>query len=87
MNPKQHQALKVAVAVFVFMGVFPPWKEVTDGGQAGYVQQPLAYSFLLSPPKPAHFVSVQLDFGRLFLGWALVGAIGGYALYYFKDEG
>jgi hypothetical protein len=57
--------------------------------QAFHSEKPLDYAFILTPPKAlgsgSDYSSVQLDFGRLFLGWIIVGGAAGYAIYYLRD--
>lgn len=80
-----------ALAVFILTGIFPPWQYITDKdsvnghdfvppSQGVHSRKPAGYSLLFAPPvNPDGSAGngVQIDFGRLFLEWAVLAAITG----------
>jgi hypothetical protein len=80
-----------ALAVFILTGIFPPWQYITDKdsvsghqyappSQGVHSRKPAGYSWLFAPPvNPDGSAGngVQIDFGRVFLEWAVLAAITG----------
>jgi hypothetical protein len=78
-----------ALVVFILTGLFPPWQYTTDKdsvnghdfippGQGVHSRKPAGYSLIFSPPANPDGSAgngVQIDFGRLFLEWAVLAAI------------
>lgn len=66
----------LSVALFVLIGLFPPWKYTMHGG--GFQSEKNAgYSFIATPPKPMYETAasgVSLDTTRLAIQWLLLGA-------------
>ncbi|HEY2329829.1 MAG TPA: hypothetical protein VGI63_08460 [Verrucomicrobiae bacterium] len=60
--------ITVIASVFIISCLFPPWRSI-------YYHTPDGYSVLFNPPTTSG--GVQIDFGRLFLEWAALGAITG----------
>ena len=65
--------------LLVLTCLIPPWQYTID--RPGYHSRaPAGYMLLLSPPSnPDRSIGsgVQIDFGRLFLGWLALAAVGG----------
>lgn len=82
-----------ALCAFILTGLFPPWQYTTNKdsvnghqfvppSQGVHSRKPAGYSLLFTPPvnpdgSPGN--GVQIDFGRLFLEWALLAAMTGMA--------
>jgi hypothetical protein len=80
--------ISVLVA-FILTGLFPPWQFTTDKdsvnghdfvppSQGVHSRKPAGYSLLFTPPvNPDSSAGngVQVDFGRLFVEWAVLAAI------------
>jgi len=69
LNAIQRVIILVGVAVFVLMGLLPPW---TYGGVV-----PAGYRFIASPPKTEGFWGVKIDMSRLLIQWAVTIAASG----------
>jgi hypothetical protein len=80
MNRPQIVVVAIGLAVFLLMGMFPPWKVMLNGGQTTS-----EYRFLLEPPKvgatfgPAvgrfdqrTITSTDLHYSRLIIQWVIV---------------
>jgi hypothetical protein len=71
----KRSVLWLAMIVIIFLGMFPPWKEIRimNGDR---MEEPLGYAFLLLPPEPKNSQegSVKIDFEQLVLQWSLVAA-------------
>jgi len=86
MNRKQKICLWVGIAVFVAMGLFPPWVAIhpTEGFHA------LAkYSFLLLPPYSDNKAGLsfhQIDITKLVIQWFMVATITGGLIVTFADK-
>lgn len=71
MDKKQKIILWSALALFVLMGVFPPWKDVSIVGD-NIISQPVGYGPVFKPPEKAD----SIDFARLIVQWFLVAVLG-----------
>jgi len=82
-----------ALAAFILTGLYPPWQFTTDKdsvnghdfvppSQGVHGRKPAGYSLLFAPPvnpEGSAGNGVQIDFGRLFLEWAVLAGITGMA--------
>jgi len=88
-DPKQIRILIVAGAIFVGMGLFPPWTH-TFNAESGHHEKPAGYALIVAPPKPEFhkaFFGVRLDISRLLIQWVvLFAATGGLILFTNKPE-
>jgi hypothetical protein len=73
MTEDTRKGLRATIAVALLVGLFPPWQEFTVH-RGIYLERPAGHHFLFSAPKPVQLQSVEVDRGRLFLQWGLVGA-------------
>jgi len=66
----------IGLAVFIIMGLFPPWCGFVGGG-GGIAKMPIGYSFIFTPPTGTTKVC-EIDISRLAVQWMLVviGAAG-----------
>lgn len=77
--------LIVAATLFVLTSIVPPWQYTEDrNGESGFhSKKPAGYSLILAPPEPergsfrSEYYGVQIDFGRLFLEWAVLAVATG----------
>jgi hypothetical protein len=72
MNRKQRICLWVGIAIFLLMGLFPPWYR-------GEPVHSYKYGFLLAPPEfdPRGFTRYRLDVHRLYVQWIMVAVVTG----------
>lgn len=77
MNQKQKVVLWVAVALFVLMGLFPPWTprviHVNAKNPEGY------YDFILLPSRNGH-----INTERLFIQWFTLGGASAAVIFALK---
>ncbi len=72
----------ISALLFCAMGLCVPWKTVVNVGQV-HMNIAGPYAAIFSPPTPGEFqdkalneyASVSVDFGRLFVGWAVLAAL------------
>jgi len=83
MNPKQKKFVRLGVGVMVLMGFMPPWTITLHLGDID-VHRPADYSFIFDPPKSVEIASVNIDFGRLLIQWAVVGFVIGAGIFYYR---
>jgi len=88
-NSDRQKVIKFGAIVFVIMGIIPPWKEVIST-QGMRWQRAIGYDFIFAPPAVESpvgiraFASVQIDFGRLAIGWLIVALVTGSRLLYLR---
>jgi len=73
-DKKEKIVILVAIAIIIFMGLFPPWT-YTYIMQGTCSEKATGYQFLFWPPAPegGHWrFGIYLDFKRLFLQWVMV---------------
>ena len=74
-NKKEKIVILVAIAIIIFMGLFPPWT-YTYKDKSGYSEKPTGYQFVFWPPSPKKDIEygygLYLDYERLFLQWFMV---------------
>lgn len=78
MNKKQKICLWIGIAVFVAMGLFPPW--MVTGGAQGCL--PMGYSFILNPPAKL----CRIDASHLCIQWAMVAVVTSGLIFTFGDK-
>ncbi|MBI4539488.1 MAG: hypothetical protein HY704_08270 [Gemmatimonadetes bacterium] len=78
MNKKQKIALWVGITLVALMGLVPPWKVMRPRGGGAYLMQSLGYAPLFSQHG-------QIDFGRLFVQWAVVAVVTGGLVLTFSE--
>ena len=81
--------LVVGVTIIVLMGIFPPWAEtIRRNGEIITSGNSIGYSFLFDPPRSTkpYVGSVNLDWSRLGLQWALVAIAFGCAAWAVKTR-
>jgi hypothetical protein len=74
--------LVVAAVSFALTGIMPPWQFTADrnGNYGFHSRQPAGYALIFDPPtNPEHTAGngVQIDYGRLFLEWAVLAVATG----------
>lgn len=68
-----------------------PWKETLHMPELHW-ERPIGYTFILEPPTPdprfgaAGMKSIQIDYGRLSVGWVLVVLLGAGGVVYLKES-
>lgn len=67
----------VGIAVFVLMGLFPPWVndvDVATDHQSLSREWPAGYSLIFVPPKPpaGSLAGIRIDLIRLLIQWGVV---------------
>lgn len=76
LNTKQLRIVLVSIAIFIAMGLYPPWIHTLN-----LREKPAGYALIFSPPKPEKdslSFGVRLDMSRLFVQWlALLSAAVG----------
>jgi hypothetical protein len=74
-DKKEKIVILVAIAIIIFMGIFPPWT-YTFRSSGIYSEKPTGYRFLFWPPAPENArrstYGIYLDYERLFLQWVMV---------------
>ena len=86
MNKKQKICLWVGIAVFVLMGLYPPW--IIIHPTKGYHALP-KYRFLLLPPYSNNKAGLslhQIDVTKLVIQWFMVAAITAGLVVTFADK-
>ncbi len=75
MNKKQKVISLIAVILIILMCLIPPWK-ITAGNENGYIEQPVGYALIFSPPSVEQEdefgtsgYSIGLDVSRLVVQW------------------
>lgn len=74
--------LTCAAALFILTCLCPPWQYTADvnGNDGFHSRQPAGYALIFDPPTNpdrAFGNGVQIDFGRLFLEWAVLAVAAG----------
>ena len=87
MNGKQKVCIWIGIALFVLMGILPPWvyrNDMDNNGAGLRMEASAGYSLLISPPelrKPWNwdrsFTAVSIDVTRLLIQWAMVVVLVG----------
>jgi hypothetical protein len=82
MNRKQKKCLWVGIAVFILMGLFPPWYSYSSiRGYNSLIYHSYGYGFLLIPPEGR-----SIDTHRLYVQWSMVGVVTGGLILTFGDR-
>ena len=85
MNRKQKVALWAGIAVFVLMGLFPPWGRVKHSISPEIIS--CGYCFVGTPPAAGEFdKGYRVDSQRLLIQWAMVAAVTGGAIVTLKGR-
>jgi hypothetical protein len=91
MNLYQQRVIILAVCVFLGMGVYPPWVEVSTkivSNVSHVTESPGPYQWLFQPPTYHNPYGPQttyrLDYVRLAIQWLLLGVTAGAGVFYFK---
>jgi len=72
-NRHQKRVVALGFVLLALLGLFPPWTQSLTAPTGFHKEVPLAYGFILSPPKTESEVySVTLDVRRLAVSWAVV---------------
>jgi hypothetical protein len=85
-DSRRRKTLGVGFALFVLMGLFPPWEYTFNAEWQGVPiasSRPAGYALIFLPPKPlgsSYVHGVRLDFGRLLVQWVLVAGVTGVVL-------
>jgi len=69
------------LALFILLGLFPPWREKVPDG----IAMALTNSFISAPPDPRPFpgssyiprVTVEVDVARLLIEWMIISVLTG----------
>jgi hypothetical protein len=73
-NSKQIKILIIAAAIFVLMGIFPPWIYTFDN-RSIHSENPAGYALISEPPDPEEYkvqYGVRLDTSRLIVQWLVL---------------
>ena len=76
LNPMQVKIVIASAAIFIAMGVFPPWIYTLDA-ESIHREKPAGYALIIAPPPPerkAPAFGVRLDISRLLVQWLVLGA-------------
>jgi len=90
LNSQQRKIVVISIAIFVLIGLFPPWV-YTFKHKDTYSAKSAGYAFIAVAPPPeqdtlAH--GVKIDLSRLLIQWVLlVGVSGGVLLLAPRKEG
>ena len=83
LNSKQIKILIISAAMFVIMGIFPPWTYTFDH-RSTHSEKPAGYALITEPPDPEEYnmqYGVRLDTSRLVVQWlVLLAATAGATL-------
>ena len=72
LNDKQRTVLIAGIAVFILMGLFPPWT-LTVENDMFKAERPGHYGFIAVPPAPPNDrLGLKLNFSRLAVQWIMV---------------
>lgn len=82
LNSKQTKVLIISIAIFILMGLYPPWVYTYNNGSV-HSEKPAEYELITEPPYPELErvqYGVHLDISRLIVQWlvllaATIGAI------------
>jgi hypothetical protein len=80
MNEKQRKILLIGLAVFLLIGLYPPWTETYYSAKYNS-EQPKGYSLIFSPPTTYLPQGIKIDVTRLVVQWILAGGVI-FVLYY-----
>jgi hypothetical protein len=82
MNRKQMICLWIGIAVFVLMGIFPPWIV-----HSGIVQRIDGYHLILRPPESDEWYWYPLlNTSYLYIQWTIVAVITVGLCYTLRDK-
>ncbi|MCF8051403.1 MAG: hypothetical protein K9L59_09220 [Desulfobacterales bacterium] len=76
LNPKQVKVVIASAAIFIAMGLCPPWTYTLDS-ESIHREKPAGYALIIAPPAPerkAPAFGVRLDISRLLVQWLVLGA-------------
>jgi PBS lyase HEAT-like repeat len=77
-NTMKRKIIIIALAVFIFTCLFPPWLNVLDVPYHAHQRTPAGNKFILSPPDSKGGAwSVEIDLKMLFVEWSALAAITG----------
>jgi len=83
LNSKQLKIVIASAAIFIAMGLYPPWIYTFDA-RSIHSENPAGYGLIVDPPKPEKVkprFGVRLDISRLLVQWiVLVAATAGTVL-------
>jgi hypothetical protein len=90
MNRKQTIILWVGLAIFLLMGIFPPWLMTCSSGEK-YGEEDAGYHCILSSPISfseclGYLEGSKLDLRRLYTQWIIVVVATGGLIYTFRDK-
>jgi hypothetical protein len=89
MNRRQTRAFIAGIAVFLFMGFYPPWVHEYRNELGGRRTVSAGYGFLTSPPSAAatyNLHDTHVDLPLLLVGWLVAAGITFGAIVYFADR-
>lgn len=86
MTKRQRVCIWLGIIAFSLTGLFPPWVESLNVPRRAHYEKSVGYSFLGTPPAPssllstdwshlAPLASIGVDYPRLLIEWAIVGAV------------
>lgn len=79
LNDRQRKYLWIGIAMFVLMGLFPPWYHTSN------TWSQYTYGFLLYPPGDG-YRRYHLDTDRLYAQWILVVVVTGSLVWAFHGR-
>jgi len=76
MNRKQLVALWIGIALFVLVGLFPPWTEF-EPRWGELMERQRGHVFLFPPPAPEFGPRARVSVNReiLLISWALISVV------------
>lgn len=88
LDKRQQHIVLAGTALFILMGLFPPWTYTGDTGH----EKPAGYALIITPPEPPSVLGrvyrrfkdvkgVKLDWSRLIVQWLVVAAATGVAMF------
>ncbi len=81
MNPIQKKIIWGGAALFLLMGLIPPWTDIQNVGGLPY-SAPVGYSIIFAPPEGAD----KIDLNRLQIQWFMVIVITGVLAFTFNES-
>ena len=77
----RHKPIIILGAIaFVASGLFPPWVSTFNPPGGGVSETPAGYRLIFDPPSYSgagarYLGGVRIDYGRLLIQWAMIGAV------------
>lgn len=81
---RHRKVIIFSVLALVLSGLFPPWIYTFNAPGARSTEYPAGYHLIFDPPPSQRekdkWAGVRIDYMRLLIQWAMIGAIVGGAI-------